>query len=463
VVRAVLPGKIYTVSIDNEESSKDVDESQMSLIPFTIGDKVRFKKSVTNPTYGWQCLENVSLDQRYRREGKITYIGSGGAELYVNVEFDASEGLVMGIMDKEVELSGTADKNYKWFLSCSRRRLDDEPEAAPPRGEGQHDELEEFFQLQSSSAIAVERAFQSGVKTCKFYVKEKHFMIDFTTMKVSEVGGGGEGTGQMSWVGERQPPRPWEHHRQRAVLDDGHWHLLTLIVADDVIAICDGETLPVSLSGAVAEKVQKIRAAKAGGSVPSRSQPSEDICACATSSTVSPAAATTPMAQSSVGDFYPLPTTAPFFIMRNTVTQAEEFRRTASIAVEESFPRRLVGKVTLDYGLAVPTTAATASVEPAAQAAAEAAHVAVLEETSWACKHCGFKANYRFFDQCDECQEKRMERRDGRSHEAGKVRVVFPKSKEAHQLRQKLQGKLRSQFQKELDAYDRGGANPDIL
>jgi hypothetical protein len=449
VVRAVMSNKLYTVVIDNEDFSKEVDESKMRLLPFAMGDKVRFKKSIENPIYGWSYLENLpGADARYRKEGKITYIGGGGENfLYLNVDFDSNEGWTMAAADTEVEVIGGGEKNVKWFMSVPRSDTSLE---------------EEFSQLQSSSAIGVERAFQLGVKSFKFYMKDKNFVIDFPSMTIYEQAAAGTGAAACSkrWIAEREPPRPWEHHRQATVLDDGHWHILSLIVTDtDVLAICDGENLPVSFTGSVADKIQKIRSAKTAGLMllprPSAGEAANEPPPPPVNEDVADLG--------KINDFFYLPTQTPLFIMRNAL-QAEEVRRVTSTSVEESFPRRLISKFVLHWG-----QASSADV----QAATVAAHRAVLDETSWTCRHCGFRANYRFFDQCDECQEKRVEKKEGRSQQVGKVRAVFPKSREAQQLRQKLQGKLRSQFQKELDLFDRGGAgaaeprvrdaSPDIL
>ena len=441
-VRAVLPAKLYTVVFDNEETSLDILEDQIKLLTLALGDKVRFKKSVTDPMYGWSYLQNLG-EERYRREGKISYLGGGGSDyLYLNVNFDDNLGWTIGASDNDVEVvGGGLDKNVKWFMV--------QPRADPTNPA----EEEQLLQIPSSSAIGIERAFQLGVKKAKFYVKEKNYLLDFTTMKISEVSAASaaqESTAAASslWVAEREPPRPWEHHRQATNLEDGHWHILSLVVTEkDVLAYCDGETIELSLTGTVADKIAKIRARDAAALNHGQALPVIPGAAAA-----APAAPPTQaeledeaaLAKLQISDFYSLPTQTPLFVLRTDAT-CEKYRAQTSLAVEESFPRRTISNFTVDWS-GNPSTSAVVS-----------SHKELLAKTSWLCKHCG-ASNYRFYDECDECQEPRMEKKAAKTQQQGKVRVVFPKSREAHQLRQKLQGKLRSQFQKELDSFDRSGA-----
>jgi hypothetical protein len=73
-------------------------------------------------------------------------------------------------------------------------------------------------------------------------------------------------------------------------------------------------------------------------------------------------------------------------------------------------------------------------------------------DAMWRCAECT-KQNSRLKESCGMCGRDRVESED-QSDRKAKVRVVLPKSKEAADLRRKLHAKLRSQYQKQLEAFD---------
>ena len=64
--------------------------------------------------------------------------------------------------------------------------------------------------------------------------------------------------------------------------------------------------------------------------------------------------------------------------------------------------------------------------------------------------------NDRHAFDCVECLQPRVAKKDDKERPKGKIRAANPRSREAHAVRTKLQQKLRSLYQKELDFLDEG-------
>ncbi|CUG86470.1 Hypothetical protein, putative [Bodo saltans] len=105
------------------------------------------------------------------------------------------------------------------------------------------------------------------------------------------------------------------------------------------------------------------------------------------------------------------------------------------------FPSRRLAKVALHWG-------ADATEEKAVEV-----FNAIDKECQWTCGGCA-KENSRLADQCIECKKDRVEDEDANKNRKVKVIAVLPKSKEAQEFRKKMHARLRSQYQKQLEALD---------
>ena len=420
-VRGVFPEKqTCMVLFEDCQDTEEITWSNMSLCSLKIGDKVRFKASCENPMYGWGPLKKGDR----KTEGKVTYIGNGGQDfLYLNVEVGGNN---LSAADKETEIvSQGMDSGIKWFYI-----MNDE-----------QGNFKDLLILPSSASIAIERAFSDGNKSHKFHIKEKSFVADFSTMSVAA-----DKHGPSVAVLERQPPKLWEHHRPRPLFDDSLWHLVTLAVGeDDVLAFCDGEPAAVEFGGNVATAIQRIRE-RTGSLVAPRPAPQPIHSATSDGSDEEMEEVADFVVDTdnrTVSSFFPLLSSVPFYVLDSSMTP-EDVRTSFSCVTEILFPRRFVSFFTIDWA------------EPLKEVII-AQHKAILLATSWTCRSCQTK-NVRVFEECEECQEPRTERKADKVVGQGKVKAVHAKSREATSIRQKLQGKLRSLFQKQLDSFETGNA-----
>jgi len=75
------------------------------------------------------------------------------------------------------------------------------------------------------------------------------------------------------------------------------------------------------------------------------------------------------------------------------------------------------------------------------------------DELKWRCRKCQARVS-QLLDQCTECQTGRVDDDASKTKKVAKVAVAMPKSKEAQDVRKKMHARLRSQYQKQLDALE---------
>jgi len=85
--------------------------------------------------------------------------------------------------------------------------------------------------------------------------------------------------------------------------------------------------------------------------------------------------------------------------------------------------------------------------------AIESYHSIIDLDTAWDCKECS-KKNSRQLDACEKCKVPRVVRKSKQDSSQTKFRAALPTSRESQTVRSKLQGKLRAQYQRELDVLD---------
>lgn len=83
-----------------------------------------------------------------------------------------------------------------------------------------------------------------------------------------------------------------------------------------------------------------------------------------------------------------------------------------------------------------------------------ALHQSIEAVSEWQCQECDH-ANSRLMNKCLKCKKSRRARVVTEQNSAMKFKVANVSSREAIGIRSRLQGKLKAQYQRELDTIDR--------
>ena len=79
----------------------------------------------------------------------------------------------------------------------------------------------------------------------------------------------------------------------------------------------------------------------------------------------------------------------------------------------------------------------------------------MLRDNAWECQDAACRAaNDRFLDACAVCEAPRSGAKRAEAEATDQFRSATATSREAHLVRQRLQNKLRTQYQKKLDVID---------
>ena len=205
---------------------------------------------------------------------------------------------------------------------------------------------------------------------------------------------------------KRDPPEEFVVGEEKKQLDDSFTHVLTVYVKNGQCnVVCDGKPLTVTYAGVLQTIKDKAKREE----------------------------------QTQMAMY--LNTNTPLMVMHSEVS-AEVARQTIQY-LGPTFPHRIVNWMRLDWTNDLPVEEVIAW------------HVAIDEHYKWPCRDC--KAlNSRLVDVCTECKAPRIEKKKLGDDKLGKFRSALPRSREAQATRQKLQGRLRMQYQKQLDVLDEG-------
>ena len=254
----------------------------------------------------------------------------------------------------------------------------------------------EVIALPTSSNVVTERAFQDGQQVFSVFIKDDTYVVDFETLEVKR---GPRVVGKLS----RDPSEPFIKGEAKKELDDGNIHIVSLVVkGGEVTAVVDGKPMPLTFAGVLVgtkERAEQIEVLKSA---------------------------------------MPLLTSSPLYCLYSPITP--EMAKAQLGPVGNQFPARVVNWIRVDWsGLSVEEV--------------KAWHQGVDAETAWECTGCKTR-NSRLLEQCGKCKQQRVSKKSKSSEKQGKFRSAAPKSRESAMVRNKLQAKLRAQYQKELDVLD---------
>ena len=466
VVMAVLPKKSYSVffhSASQGAASQGV-LSESKLMPcFHKQALVRFKNAVTYPTFGWPS--GIAANRRYRVTGKIISHNIKESQVSCSVEFDGGSRHEVATEDLELVQSAA------WVLF-------------PPDSSA-------FSILPRSCEIIIDRVHTEGNKVVKFALGKKHYRAEFPAYQLfNETHEGDVPAGHLA----RFPPKQWTKPQKAKAFDDGYWHVLSIVVkGNSAKAICDGEMIPLIVTGNVEVEVSDYRneddfghvkretgnsssgpkwardgneweedgnfnglfgddddqsgANQAAGD-PVTTAPAAVPAAPASDGSaekaepenpeeeVEEAEKTKPKEAKDLGEFLPLCLAAPLLVYSTDSTGGG-----SSDEVEDSFPRRYISWLDIRWGSSV-------SLDVIVQW-----HRKINDENKWICFNCRCH-NARQVSKCEDCSEPRQLQADQRldRRNNAKFRAALLYSKEASQLRSKLNNKLRALFQAQLDS-----------
>lgn len=252
----------------------------------------------------------------------------------------------------------------------------------------------------TSSNVLIERAFQDGVQHLEVFIRDDTYTVDLLTGDVKR---GNRLVGAL----KRDPPEEFVLGEEKKLVDDTFTHVISLHVRNGALtAICDGKTMPVSYAGLLTSIRDK--------------QKREAKFALAMH----------------------LDAMTPLTLMASDVS-ADVARQSLQF-LGAGFPQRLMTWMRLDW---TPDVA----VEDVM-----AWHAAIDDHHKWTCRECR-AMNTRLVDICSECKAPRVAKKTVDDGRQSKFRSALPRSRESQAVRNKLQGKLRQQYQKQLDVLDEGG------
>lgn len=248
-IRAVLPNSVYAIAFDDGSFHDKVPEDKIALNPFQKGVRVRIKTDADNFNYGLQR----GVEKGMIGEVMDIYPYSWGSDrlrLRIKVR-NGMRVVVQNIMDDEVDVVGDA----KWY---TRKRVKVSAPSTPTAAGAAFGEEEaaasapttvpvgDQIPLPKSAVPTVDRAFSDGVVSAEVYLRDATYTIHFERMEIIN-----PKTNEV--VGDliRDPPQQWVKQREKVTFDDGKWHVLSVLIRGDqnVIAVCDGHTIPVEYNG----------------------------------------------------------------------------------------------------------------------------------------------------------------------------------------------------------------------
>jgi hypothetical protein len=429
-IRAVVTGGAqYVIEQFGDTETKTVEKADIEgLVPFKAGDKVRMKRTATG------FPPDLPEHMRFKAVAKVLTVSTFASDsMYLHLQFP--QGSSFQCMSHDCEV---VDDNYQWYVKLVG---DDETAAS------------------TGACVSLERGFQDGERAVGFLHKDRPMFADFSTFRVyEERDPGANRTGSRAeavqsgasgamfsgavLVGylRRDPDEHWSLAEEKKVFDDGKWHVLTILVNDNIIAaFCDGEKIPTQYEGTLVSKVQDVMSAAMRGTPaanPFAAQPpaTGDEDETTTENSTSPACP-----PRTIASHLPLMTNAPVAFMHTTMT-SDEFRKQAGMPCGNTFPRRLVSFIEVTWDAPDINDII-------------AGHVLLDTTQGWTCRSCR-ELNSRQADTCAQCGDPRTEKKGKGEGAQGKVRAVNPRSREAQAVRRRVQNKLRSQYQRLLDSYD---------
>ena len=253
------------------------------------------------------------------------------------------------------------------------------------------------FPLQASSNLIVERAFTDGQPTIEVFIRDDTYIADIENGVVKR---GEKVIGKLL----RDPPAPFVLGELKKQLDDGFPHVVTLYVDNgEILLVVDGKVMPMSATG-VLHAVKDINARRR-------------------------------LVQTALS----FDITTPLTLMHADVS-ADMLRATSQF-LGHDFPVRTFTWIRFDWD---------PNLRPEEVAAL---HASIDASTLWDCRGCS-TANSRLVDICVKCKEPRFPKKGKTEAVQGKFRASMPKSQDAQMVRQKIQNRLRAQYQRELDTAE---------
>ena len=218
-IKAVLPNRKYAIAFQDGDYEPQEPEDEIWIFPFKVGTKVRMKAGV-------ECL---ALDDKNRVPpgvaGVVETVNQySGESMEIQVKFRSGmRSVVIDFVDSELVVVGVG----KWMLE---------------KGPGQP-----LLPLPNSANVSIEKSFSDGLpQTEEMYIRDGSYIVNFRTMSLVSCK-----TNDIIGKVVRDPPEEWVEQREKVLLDDPKWHVLSVIVNknEDVVVLCDGRNVSIGYDG----------------------------------------------------------------------------------------------------------------------------------------------------------------------------------------------------------------------
>ncbi|CUF98858.1 Hypothetical protein, putative [Bodo saltans] len=453
VVAAVLPKDRYMIFPQNG-AQRYIFKSVALTLAYHKGDNVRFRRSVTYPAKGWP---GIPIGQRYTAQFRVSGFVQRGSQVALSIE-GANVKCEADSADLEIATES------KWMIY---------------RGQGSRADL-----LPNSCRIIIDRAHNEGKRFVRFTFGKKLFRVDFPSNQlVLESTDGFAGEVQGSLV--RYPPMQWARPTRVLAIDDGAWHVMSVIFSgNSITALCDGKSIPLDIDGHCADrfKDQRCRTDASISMMQEAKQPKKHVSKNKKSKINDEE---DDMGFDLFGDDDDTPPPPPVTKREESITLLEASDDSDNDEGNAANAEGGAQKAKVFKGPTISEMVALQLSKPVAFFGAEcssstnfrmytapqrfvtklliaweansesvqALHAEALLNGKWSCSDCGH-SNPRTYLTCDECNVSRKVHQVNKllnSKPQRRFRYAMLRSSEASTLRLKLSNKLRTLFQAQLD------------
>eukprot|EP00742_Colponemidia_sp_Colp-10_P010551 GILJ01011596.1.p1 GENE.GILJ01011596.1~~GILJ01011596.1.p1 ORF type:complete len:2102 (+),score=514.71 GILJ01011596.1:908-6307(+) len=257
-VASCLPGGLYCITISNGRQYDKIPESSIAPALFSIGDRVRYNN---NPAIGHfsgngvaanVVAEVVQVQLHTLTSGYLTIkVPKGMGRVTINADF--SECFLIGDGKWYIDIPtinpaiGTKTETTEALPAADATAATVTAATAKPA------EKETRLLLPKSAQAVIDRNFKQGNTHADIYLRqvgsvpgtEGTYRIDFATNTIFTTNkeGSTEPPVEVSKV-IRDPPLPWVLQATKGSVDDGKWHVTSIIIRDgdeEGLAFVDGK------------------------------------------------------------------------------------------------------------------------------------------------------------------------------------------------------------------------------
>lgn len=413
MIRSVdIENRQYSTYSDHTGHCTNVQERLLKPLKIKIGDTVRIKRNVNQAS----TFYVPNFNDLKRLVGPVVMVNPySGETLGYQIQFD---GQTHQLASQDIELVG----NGKWTM---HKFVD--PSSIPVADDTQ--EAVTSAPLPMSSNVLVERAFGEGQQHITIFIRDDLYELDLATLDVKRAG---KRFGRLT----RDPPEAFAKGEDKVELDDGNAHVVSLVVNEgDVVALCDGKPCDIQYAGiflSIKDQAERDRMVKLAMRIPYDQTPLNILV----STFVSP--------ESLFGQSVS---------KKHSVARELNWLRLDWATPSPAAWQAATTPSTDEPSGPPPSSELDVDNEMCTVDGVSAWHAAIAKSTVWNCRECR-RENARWAEACSECKVPRIEKRTKSRDVDAKFRCAMPKSREAATVRAKLQGKLKSQVQKELDILE---------